>query len=152
MERKIGEKFEFFPGVWLEVVAGALCDDCTIMPGPCGNTRYIRGECSAHGRRDKTSVIFRLCDPPAPEGDIADATLEFTATGTIIQDRVPPPSEWFKGLSDAWGAEILEAARDAFVYRFWDYPNTALALVMGVSEATVRRIRKKRLRKNKEEI
>lgn len=152
MERKIGDKFELRPGVWSEVVAGDVCGDCALMPDPCGNTRYIRGECSAHGRRDKTSVIFRFCDAPAPEVDVAEAKLEFTTTGTIIQDHVPPPSEWFAGLSDAWGVEILESARDAFVYRFWDYPNTALALVMGVSEATVRRIRKKRLRKNKAEL
>ena len=152
MERKIGEKFEYSPGVWLEVVAGGLCEDCALEPEPCGDKMYIKGACSAHGRRDNTSVVFICCEPPAPEVDVAEAKLEFTATGTIIQDHVPPPSEWLKGLSDAWGAEILEAARDAFVYRFWDYPNTALALVMGVSEATVRRIRKKRLRKNKTEL
>ena len=154
MERKIGEKFEYSPGVWLEVVAGALCEDCALEPEPCGDKLYIKGACSAHGRRDNTSVVFRFCDAPAPapKVDVTEAPAEFTATRIITQDHVPPPSEWMRGLSDAWGAEIVDAARDAFVYRFWDYPNTALALVMGVSEATVRRIRKKRLRKNKEGI
>ena len=152
MERKIGEKFEYAPGVWLEVVAGNGCFSCALFADKdCGIRRTERGNCSAVARVDGVPVVFVRCDPPAPEVDVTKERLEFTATGTIIQDA-PPPSDWFKGLSDAWGAEILEAARDAFVYRFWDYPNTALALVMGVSEATVRRIRKKRLRKNKIEL
>ena len=155
MERKIGEKFEYSPGVWLEVVAGAGdgCFSCALFADrDCGVYKVSRGNCSRFTRRDGVPVVFVRCEPPAPEVDVAEATLEFSATGTVIQDHAPPPSEWLEGLSDAWGAEILEAARDAFVYRFWDYPNTALALVMGVSEATVRRIRKKRLRKNKTEL
>lgn len=155
MERKIGEKFEYSPGVWLEVVAEVChCDGCFFAPCPCLRSRDITGHCNNALRSGQDGVIFRPCDPPAPEipetPKPSDAVFEFSAVLHEIK-AAPPPSEWMRGMTEAWQQEIIEAAREAFVYRFWDMPNTTLALVMGVSEATVRRIRKKRLRKNREQ-
>ena len=152
MERKIGEKFEYSPGVWLEVAPQCFCEDCFFDGMRCDIART--GDCSISGRPDSTPVIFRRCVPPAPEmpetPKPSDAGLDITAKLEEIKNA-PPPTEWMRGMTEAWQNEIIEAARDAFVYRFWDMPNTTLALVMGVSEATVRRIRKKRLRKNREQ-
>ena len=152
MERKIGEKFEYSPGVWLEVAPQGFCEDCFFDDLRCEIART--GSCSISGRTDSTPVIFRPCDPPSPETPEtpkpSEATFEFSAKLEEIK-TAPPPSEWMRGMTEAWQNEVIEAARDAFVYRFWDVPNTTLALVMGVSEATVRRIRKKRLRKNREQ-
>ena len=155
MERKIGEKFEYSPGVWLEVAPDLkMCCGCFFDGWRCGDVRGVRGNCVYEDRADDQGVIFRLCDPPAPENPEtpkpSEATFEFSAKLEEIK-AAPPPSEWMRGMTEAWQQEIIEAARDAFVYRFWDVPNTTLALVMGVSEATVRRIRKKRLRKNREQ-
>lgn len=158
MERKIGEKFEYSPGVWLEVVASAgdRCFSCALFADrDCGVHRAARGNCSRFTRRaDHNNIIFVRCEPPAPgtpeTPKPSEATFEFSAKLEEIK-AAPPPSEWMRGMTEAWQQEIIEAARDAFVYRFWDVPNTSLAAVMGVSEATVRRIRKKRLRKNREQ-
>ena len=155
MERKIGEKFEYSPGVWLEVAPEIRhCDGCFFAPCPCLRSRDITGHCNNALRSGQGGVIFRRCEPPAPEKPEtpkpSEASLEFIAKLEEIK-TAPPPTEWMQGMTEAWQNEIIEAARDAFVYRFWDMPNTTLALVMGVSEATVRRIRKKRLRKNREQ-
>lgn len=158
MERKIGEKFEYSPGVWLEVAPEIRqCEGCFFAPCPCRRSPGITGHCSKAMRSGRGGAIFRRCDPPAPEKPEtpkepkpSEAVLEFSAVLHEIK-TAPPPTEWMQGMTEAWQNEIIEAARDAFVYRFWDMPNTTLALVMGVSEATVRRIRKKRLRKNREQ-
>ena len=152
MERKIGEKFEYAPGVWLEV---AECiDGCAGCFFRGGIGCIVMQGCTSMIRSDDISVIFRYCDPPAPKipetPKPSEAGLDFIAKLEEIK-TAPPPTEWMQGMTEAWQNEIIEAARDAFVYRFWDMPNTTLALVMGVSEATVRRIRKKRLRKNREQ-
>lgn len=63
---------------------------------------------------------------------------------------VPVPT--LSGMDEAFQRHVLSVARAEFVALFWDMPNTDLAAAMGVTEKTVRNIRKKRLRKNKESI
>lgn len=137
MERKIGEIFTLPDGRRVRVDRETVgCVGCIFFDHPkntraCYHNKAIRGECSWFMRGVNQGVIFT---------DITDEKplAPFSAPG-VDTDK----------LTEAFNVEIIDAARDAFVYRFWDYPNTRLAEIMTVSEATVRRIRKKRLQKNK---
>lgn len=90
----------------------------------CGHYANLAGYC--FGR------VFTLC-----------ATKEETSAPSI---SVPSLS----GMDDAFRRHVLTVARAEFVALFWDMQNTDLAAAMGVTEKTVRNIRKKRLRKNRD--
>ena len=86
--------------------------------------------------------------------------IDMICTGRIFDEVVkpeePPASSvsipTLSGMDEAFQRHVLSVARAEFVALFWDMPNTDLAAAMGVTEKTVRNIRKKRLRKNKESI
>jgi hypothetical protein len=144
-ERKVGEIFSLEDGTKLQVKAEFGCKNCfyvrpELYPLSCimnEKTNAIRGVCSALVRSDDQCVIFvKIGEAPMEKKSIFSTSLE----------------TWLSGMADEWEKEISAAAQEAFVFRFWDMPNTKLARVMGIHEKTVRRIRKKVLRNNKETI
>ena len=74
--------------------------------------------------------------------------IEVTKPENTPASSVPLPT--LSGMDEAFQRHVLSVARAEFVALFWDMPNTDLAAAMGVTEKTVRNIRKKRLRKNRE--
>ena len=76
--------------------------------------------------------------------------VEVTKPEEAPAPSIPLPT--LSGMDEAFQRHVLSVARAEFVALFWDMPNTDLAVAMGVTEKTVRNIRKKRLRKNKESL
>lgn len=133
---KIGETYTTPGGVVVKAEASSgvyICDNCDFS-GRRANMRRDAGigcedvECLYPPR------VF--VEVPKPEETPASS--------------VPLPS--LAKMDDAFKRHVLSVARAEFAALFWDMPNTDLAAAMGVTEKTVRNIRKKRLRKNKESL
>lgn len=92
-------------------------------------------------------------EPPASSGKGDKLTVDFVGFTDYHDPRgyvLPLPT--LSGMDEAFRRHVLSVARAEFVALFWDMPSTDLAAAMGVTEKTVRNIRKKRLRKNRESI
>lgn len=134
--RKVGEVFKLpIKGVTtlLRVTEHDGCVGCFLFctNSECFDYLDTRGYCAAMVRADKKNVIF----------------VEETS---LIPPSIPVPS--LSGMDEAFRRHVLSVARAEFVALFWDMQNTDLAAAMGVTEKTVRNIRKKRLRKNKDSL
>lgn len=76
MERKIGEKFEYEPGVWFVVTPEVVdCSGCAFIFPECSNRRGFLGYCNKHAREDGRDIIFRKYIPD----DRIDKTAELEA-------------------------------------------------------------------------
>lgn len=60
------------------------------------------------------------------------------------------PAEWLVAITPAAQKAELTGCREAFVSQFWHLKNTEIAWAVGVSEWTIRQIRKRIIKKNKD--
>ena len=139
---KIGDTYTTPGGVTVRAVRydGQGCRNCCFYPASpdSGRVKMLCTPllCSAR--------IFIIAD------DVEDTKETITKPEETPAPSISLPT--LSGMDDAFKRHVLSVARAEFVALFWDMPNTDLAAAMGVTEKTVRNIRKKRLRKNKESL
>lgn len=123
MERKIGEKFEYAPGVWFVVAPEVRdCLGCAFICPECSNRRGILGYCNRHAREDGKDIIFIKYIPEKQENKTSELEARILRLEQILSiEPVIVEQEAIKkfprdqySISEAWSRARREAIDDIF--------------------------------------